>query len=164
MAMQHTSPHFTHRAAGIVVYEGHILLMRRVRDGQSFWVVPGGTIEISESPEQTAVRELLEETDIQVRAERVVYQQHFERPNHTSFDQWYVLCTYLKGEPRLPTTAEESVRAQRTGQVFEPKWVPITQVAHLHLLPEQIKEWLCHDFKHGFDTQLRSATLRQQES
>jgi 8-oxo-dGTP pyrophosphatase MutT (NUDIX family) len=54
--------HFT--ASGLVVSHGHILLLNHTRIGA--WVPPGGHIESAEMPEQTVMREILEETGVLV--------------------------------------------------------------------------------------------------
>src|SRR5690349_704299 len=54
--------HFT--ASGIVIDQGHILLVNHKRIGA--WVPPGGHIEDNEMPEETVVREILEETGLLV--------------------------------------------------------------------------------------------------
>ncbi|MGH8321594.1 MAG: NUDIX domain-containing protein [Gammaproteobacteria bacterium] len=53
------------RAAGIlfVTPDSRILLMRRVDEGH-YWSVPGGNIEPDETPEQAALREVMEETGV----------------------------------------------------------------------------------------------------
>jgi ADP-ribose pyrophosphatase YjhB (NUDIX family) len=62
--MQHHNlpHHFT--ASGLVLADGHILLVNHKRLGA--WVPPGGHIEEFELPEETAVREILEETGVRV--------------------------------------------------------------------------------------------------
>lgn len=60
---RHQLPHhFT--ASGIVMANGHILLVNHKRIGA--WVPPGGHIEPGEMPEETVVREILEETGVEV--------------------------------------------------------------------------------------------------
>ena len=54
--------HFT--ASGVVIHEGHILLVNHKRIGA--WVPPGGHVEPTELPEETVVREIMEETGIAV--------------------------------------------------------------------------------------------------
>lgn len=57
-------------AAAIVDDEGRVLLVRHSY-GRRNWELPGGAAEVGESPEQTAVREVAEETGLTVIPERV---------------------------------------------------------------------------------------------
>lgn len=54
--------HFT--ASGVVLEQGHLLLVNHKRIGG--WVPPGGHVEPNEMPEETVIREIMEETGIEV--------------------------------------------------------------------------------------------------
>lgn len=54
------------RSAAIIIKDGRILLMRRLRDGFEYYAVPGGTIEEGETSEAATIREVKEETDLDV--------------------------------------------------------------------------------------------------
>ena len=49
---------------------GKILMQRR--SDMDFWSMPGGNVEIGESVEQGVVREVFEETGLEVRVERLI--------------------------------------------------------------------------------------------
>jgi|GEM_PF-350171 len=61
-------------AGFLAIYDRRVLLgMRRQgRDGAGRWACPSGHMEPGETPEETAVRELLEESGITARAERFI--------------------------------------------------------------------------------------------
>jgi 8-oxo-dGTP pyrophosphatase MutT (NUDIX family) len=44
------------RAAVVIVENGRVALIERVRDGRTYFVFPGGRVESGESPQQAAVR------------------------------------------------------------------------------------------------------------
>ncbi|PKK84671.1 MAG: NUDIX hydrolase [candidate division Zixibacteria bacterium HGW-Zixibacteria-1] len=57
-------------AGAIVVEEGKILLVKRaVMPRVGWWCIPAGFMEWSEHPSQTAVREVQEETGLEIRLE-----------------------------------------------------------------------------------------------
>jgi ADP-ribose pyrophosphatase YjhB (NUDIX family) len=56
--------------AAIFDESGRLLLARRV--GSGTWCLPGGAVEVGESPSASAVREAWEETGLRVRAKRLL--------------------------------------------------------------------------------------------
>ena len=58
------------RTLGVLVYAlrgDEVLLMRRHKEPNlDLWIAPGGKVELDESPYETAQREMLEETGLQV--------------------------------------------------------------------------------------------------
>src|SRR5690349_20774625 len=96
--------------AGAIVQDdsGRLLLIRRGREpGKGLWSLPGGRVEPNESPAQAAVREVREETGLDVVAGPLVGQ--VERPGPD--DQLYViddyLCTVRGGELRPGDDADD---------------------------------------------------------
>jgi mutator protein MutT len=81
--------------------KGEILFQKRkIKDKPDMWATPGGKVKIGERLEDTVVREVLEEHDINIKPFR--YLQHLEviRPkNH------YIYFTYLakliSGTPKI---------------------------------------------------------------
>src|SRR5215469_3704676 len=63
-------PRHSVSVTGIVLRDdGRVLAIQRRDDGR--WVPPGGVLELDESPTDGVAREVLEETGIKVRAERL---------------------------------------------------------------------------------------------
>ena len=52
------------RAGGIALHEDHVLLHRL--DGDEFWAIPGGRVEMGEQAGETLIREFHEELGIHV--------------------------------------------------------------------------------------------------
>ncbi|HET7579448.1 MAG TPA: NUDIX domain-containing protein [Bacillales bacterium] len=55
------------RGAAIILDSGKIALIKRVREGQTYYVFPGGGIEDGETPGQAAIREVFEELGVTVK-------------------------------------------------------------------------------------------------
>lgn len=49
------------RGAAIIVQEGKIALIKRIREEETYYVFPGGGIEECETPEEATKREVYEE-------------------------------------------------------------------------------------------------------
>ncbi|RDY27273.1 NUDIX domain-containing protein [Romboutsia weinsteinii] len=75
---------------------GDILLQKRNRYDE-IWGLPGGAIEIGESIEEAAIREVKEETGIDVRVEHLigVYSKYFAE--YENGDKAQTICYLFKG-------------------------------------------------------------------
>lgn len=135
-----------HTARGIVIKDDKLLLMERWRAGRHYFSVPGGGIEPGETPEQTVVRELFEETGCQIDIERLLYTLKFsDGTEHSIF-----LCSYISGEPHLPADSPEALLNDPDNR-FKPGWVPLTDLAQTDfLIWQDVKVQLLHDLEHGF--------------
>ncbi|MBV9487413.1 MAG: NUDIX domain-containing protein [Frankiaceae bacterium] len=71
---------------GIVIVDGRVLLLKNERDE---WELPGGKIELGESPEECVAREVEEEVGWRVEVDLPTYAWMYEvKPAHHVF----VLC------------------------------------------------------------------------
>jgi len=105
---------------GVVIHENRVLLIRRGSEPlRGEWSIPGGSLELGETLEQGVVRELLEETELEVRTTGMieVFERIFserparhvdgkERPRYHYVIVDY-LCEWLSGEPRAGGDALE---------------------------------------------------------
>jgi len=83
-------------AGAIVIQEGKVLLVRYMnRTGKSFLVGPGGGVFINESTNQAAIREVKEETNLDVSAGKVIFIEDLLSERHQITKIWF-LCN-LKG-------------------------------------------------------------------
>lgn len=77
-------------AGALVEHEGRLLLVNHVKpDAYDFWVAPGGGVKGSESLEEAAVREVREETGIEVAIGKLVYIEEFFNPECRHLKFWF---------------------------------------------------------------------------
>ncbi len=150
------------RSAGIVIREQEILLMHRRRAGVEYWVIPGGGVELNESPKQAVVRELAEETTLVVTPTRLLYHYIYELPGEKSYSQYYFLCGSIGGdtnsEPVLGDSPEKD-RMETEDNWYRPEWVPIARLSDLQLYPPELKSKLIEDLRSGWAKDVYQTTL-----
>ena len=122
--------------AGIIVKNintNKIVLIKRIKNNQLYWVIPGGGIEENETSLDTAIREAYEETGLTIDPTSLTLI--IENHEHT-----YYLYECTK-EYTLQLLGEELERVSPTN-IIKPKLVNINTLYTLDLYPSHIKEEL----------------------
>jgi 8-oxo-dGTP diphosphatase len=101
---------------GVLIRDGKVLLIRRGKPPlYGRWVVPGGTVELGESLEQALVREMREETGLEVvPLEILTVFDRIERDGDQVVYHYVIvdyLCRWLGGEARAASDALEAAWA-----------------------------------------------------
>ncbi|MBO4726365.1 MAG: 1-acyl-sn-glycerol-3-phosphate acyltransferase [Clostridia bacterium] len=133
---------------GIVIRDGKLLVIHRRRDGQEYFVFPGGHVDTGETLTQTCAREVLEETSVVARPFRELYKFWYEDHKHGRGDGWqtFMACEYQSGEPQ-PTDAEEYTDPNRRGGFYEPMWLALDELEKVDLRPSFVKKQLLKDYR-----------------
>jgi 8-oxo-dGTP pyrophosphatase MutT (NUDIX family) len=76
--------HIRYRAVGIIVKDGTILLMHRVKNGRKFYVFPGGGVEPNERPEEGLKREIKEEAGLEVKEVEFLFEIKVQLPDDSN--------------------------------------------------------------------------------
>ncbi len=132
---------FTYRAAGIALHNQHVLLQHAANGGA--WFLPGGRVEMQESTQETLLREMREELQIEAAIERLLWvNEHFFVQRRKL---WHELAFYylMKLPPAfvqrswaVPATCQE----RTTLFLFE--WVALDALAEIELYPTFLRERL----------------------
>ena len=134
-------------ARGIVIRGNQLLAIRRVKEGQTYYVLPGGHAEPNETITETCTREVLEETGVSVRPFRDLYKYWYEdKHGRGNGYQTFFVCEYLSGEPHK-TDAEEYTQPNRITGTYEPVWLDIDQIKKVDLRPTVMKKQLLKDYR-----------------
>ena len=102
---------------GIVNKDNKVLMVKRAKkEGDLLWVFPGGKIEDGETSEQACIREVFEETGLNVSIIGLLGER--VHPN-TGMKIIYYLCQYENGDIRILDKKEILEIAFKTKQEFK---------------------------------------------
>ena len=88
-------------SAAVIIQDDRLLLVHHHRRGEfDFWLPPGGRLEGTESIFDCAAREALEETNLEVELDRIVYVQEFVESDY-HFAKFFILCRSFTGDISL---------------------------------------------------------------
>lgn len=124
------------RAAAIITDKDQILVIERWKNGRHYFVIPGGTTEPGESLEETAIREIREETSLEI----VIDQKVFEDHNEGWADCTYFTVKEFSGTPNIENSPE--FLRHNPDNVYELKWMKLSEISKINLVPETIKNYL----------------------
>lgn len=114
------------RVSVFIQREDHVLLVRHEKKGRSYWLLPGGGVEYSESLKEAARRECIEETGLDVEIHEIVLMWETLPPDRSRHG--VNICfraTVKSGE--LTTATDERLR--------EAAFIPIKDLAALDMHP-----------------------------
>lgn len=113
--------------AGVVVRDGKVLLARHTYgNGKGLLIIPGGYIKYGETPEEAVMREISEETGVEVDVLKLLGVR-FNRKD------WYCvfLCAYVSGQA-VSDNDENS----------EVLWVDAREALEMECVPELTKKMI----------------------
>jgi 8-oxo-dGTP pyrophosphatase MutT (NUDIX family) len=118
---------------GVVIRDGKVILLRNERDD---WELPGGKLELSESPEECLAREMTEELGLVIEPQRIL-------------DSWtYTIVPGIHVLVLAYGCVESSLsEAVLSDEHKELRWFPLAEIDTLNM-PEgykaSIRSWSSH--------------------
>lgn len=107
------------RVTGVLIENGRLLLVRQKVTSSRRWSLPGGRVEAGESLEAAMIREMKEETGLDVAVERLLYLA--ERPSDCLLHITFALRR-IGGELQLPTNEFDE------NPISDVRWVPVREL------------------------------------
>jgi 8-oxo-dGTP diphosphatase len=137
------------RAGAIILDNDRVVLIERFRGGNHYFVFPGGTVKKKESVEEAVVREVYEETGLDVVVNRliaVVRQRDVE--------EYYYFVDIVSGVFGSGTGKEMTGRAPAERGKYEAVWRRVVDLAELNGLPQPLFAFVKKFYDEGFPEQV----------
>ena len=109
-----------------------VLLIHRFKNGRNYWVIPGGGAKGHETPVETAIREIEEELNIQLRPTDLIHFFKYEEKEYEEF--YYAKIPYIVA-PKI--SGEERERSS-SNNVYQPEWIAAKELPKINLMPPEI--------------------------
>lgn len=121
------------RAGAINLDNDQVALIERFREGNHYFVFPGGSAKQDESLEEAAVREVLEETGLIVKVDRLIAIVHYEAK-----EQYYFLVEIQGGDFGSGFGKEILGLAPPSRGKYIPIWKRISELQKLDVRPRPL--------------------------
>jgi mutator protein MutT len=147
------------RAVAIIVNDNKILVIHRINNGKEYFVLPGGGVENGETVEQAVLREVQEETALEVKIEKMLYHHTYD----DNTEHFFYLCRYVSGEPKLGDGNEARDMKKSSTNFYNPIWYEVKGLPQLLLYPFEIRDLFIEDAKVNFENEPREVKLKVSE-
>ena len=132
------------RAGCILIEDGKLALIERHRGDLHYFTFPGGGVDVGESHEEAAVREMEEETGLQVKVIRKIADVYFNGNLQPFFLVERVSGEYGTG------TGEEFGEYNALHGTYRPMWMPVSDVLNHNVLPRPLAELVSEAAQEGW--------------
>lgn len=135
---------FSYRVGGILIHDGKVLLQQC--DGDESYAVPGGHVNFGETSMDAIVREFKEETEVDVKPERLLWIGELffprdTRPCHQVCMYFLVtLCDETQIKSGSSFFAWDELEREKVNLKFS--WIPLAELRNIELYPLGINEKL----------------------
>ncbi|MFL5968372.1 MAG: NUDIX domain-containing protein [Gaiellaceae bacterium] len=121
------------RSAVVVRSEGRVALIKRVRAGHTYFLFPGGGIELGELPAEAAEREAREELGLSVvLGPRLLIEEYRGETQH------YFSASAIGGEFGSGKAEELRTSGMTDDGTYEPVWVEVRDLLHYDVRPRAL--------------------------
>lgn len=126
------------RARAIIVRNGKLITLKRIKSKETYWVFPGGGVEEGEDLQQALEREIREELGVEVQIGELFFIHQF-KTDHQDDQEFFYVCQITKGELGTGFGPEYQPDSHYEGQHIIDE-IPVENVAKYDLRPQEVKD------------------------
>lgn len=123
------------RAVALLILAEHLCVIRRQRDGASYFILPGGQIEPQETAESALAREVQEELGLKVKVGHLIAEGVF-RANPQRY--FHVQLDPVAHDASNASAIMEAVTNSTRDRYDPVDWLPITSLHDYDIRPRSI--------------------------
>ena len=116
------------RVATVIEKDDKFLCVKLVQGSREFWILPGGTLEYGESLTECLIRELKEETHLDIEPQKIIYMRDLIGPGSHSIEIFFY-STIKACTPKLGIDPGSDGRHT----LDEVKWLSLVELAGVTL-------------------------------
>lgn len=122
------------RVSAIIVKDNKILLIHRKKNGEEYWVFPGGGVEDTETVQEGIIREVKEETNLDVLKCEFAFDSYNEARKK---DEPFYFCEVSEGDPEIIGEEKDKHSPENWYQL---EWIDVDKIKDIWLVPEAAKD------------------------
>ncbi|MFU8859767.1 MAG: NUDIX domain-containing protein [Cyclonatronaceae bacterium] len=129
--------HLRVRVNGLIISDSRLLLVEIASpsSGKIFWMPPGGGVGFGETLKDALIREIDEETGLQIEPVKLRYVTEYIRHPYHAVEMYYS-CRITGGQTVMGYDPELEPDRQIIKNI---RWADLTDLGDMHLYPEFLK-------------------------
>lgn len=140
--------HMRKASRAIIIEDGKLLVMHRNKYGSQYYTLVGGRIADGETPEQALVREVREETGLEVTGATLVYIEEHAAPYN---EQYIYICTVAPhADVAIQEDSEEGTMNRFDLNTHQPVWISPSAFGKISFRTPQLQQAILKAFKKGW--------------
>ncbi len=86
------------RVRAIIIKDNKIILIKRVRPNETYWVFPGGGVDSGETKENALAREIKEELGLDIEVKELFLKRQSDKPGMEGIMEYFFSADIIGGE------------------------------------------------------------------
>jgi len=135
-------------ARAIIIENNKVLVMYRNKQGSQYYTLVGGRVGENETVENALVREVKEESGLDITQARLVFVEYHQPPYN---EQYIYLCEVAPhADVEIQDTSEEAQLNKLTVNIHKVQWTDKKAFGNLAFRTPQLQEAIVKGLKKGF--------------
>jgi 8-oxo-dGTP pyrophosphatase MutT (NUDIX family) len=134
------------RVRAIIIQDARVLLIKRVKKDETYWVFPGGGIEQGETNEQALSRECKEELGVEIRIGKLFTERPSDKLETAGQVEFFYFVDITGGTLGTGNGPEFQSDSNYSGQ-YQLQWVGLDKISEMNIKPVEIRDTLCNFYK-----------------
>jgi 8-oxo-dGTP diphosphatase len=135
------------RVRAVIIEDEKVLLMHRFKNGQEYWVFPGGGVDDTDkSLEDGLKRECLEELGVVTEVGDFLMEKFYVLDGFQGQIQYFYNCKIINGEVGTGTGPEWNGRDVEKYGTYEVVWIPISKLKDKIVYPFEVRDKIINKF------------------
>lgn len=122
------------RVRAIILLDNKIVLIKRIKTSGSYWVFPGGGVELGESNKEAMIRECKEELGVDIKVDKLLFKREFNNKV-----EYFYLCFIKSGVLGSGRGPEYQLGTSYNGE-YKVVTYPVKNIKKLNLKPIEIRD------------------------
>jgi len=119
------------RVRAVIVENSKVLLIKRFKNTETYFVFPGGGVDDSEDEKMALIRECLEEVNAKVEVGEVIFRQSVSQGEES-----FYLCKIVSGVVGVGSGQE--YKNMQAENIYEPTWISLDIINDKNIKPREI--------------------------